>query len=310
MIVTGSWGSYYGLKCGRNRASLEWRTTKLVISFTYFIFQIFVFKSNFFDLIGNFTAKRSRGTKANAHWDMLNKENSNLVALFIMSQCVICSPVWLFCTTWSLSLKGLIIKLRCEIKSSFFLLWEGRLGSLLSLRIWFTVLFLRHRLTLRATFPIYSRLALDHGVKWNRTKIVFFRCLWRHCRPLVKEINMAEYMKKFIDLLHIPPYLFLWREDDDDVRDFGKHDFRSVLHVALCYLMLNYSQLSTWRLGENGLHIYPLPLWIFCKPSKNQVISIFLPIDRQRKVLTRMSVTNWSSDLKSGDPVFKSRSGL
>ena len=30
------------------------------------------------------------------HWDMLDKENSNLVALFNMSQCVICSPVWRF----------------------------------------------------------------------------------------------------------------------------------------------------------------------------------------------------------------------
>ena len=27
-------------------------------------------------------------------WDMLNKENSNMVALFNMSQCVACSPVW------------------------------------------------------------------------------------------------------------------------------------------------------------------------------------------------------------------------
>ena len=33
---------------------------------------------------------------------------------------------------------------------------------------------------------------------------------------------------------HIPPYLFLSREDDDDVRDIGKHDFRSVLlHLML-----------------------------------------------------------------------------
>ena len=28
---------------------------------------------------------------------------------------------------------------------------------------------------------------------------------------------------------HVPPYLFLSREDDDDVRDTEKHDFRSVL---------------------------------------------------------------------------------
>ena len=31
------------------------------------------------------------------HWDMLNKEN--LVAFFNMSQCVIYSLVWRFCTT-------------------------------------------------------------------------------------------------------------------------------------------------------------------------------------------------------------------
>ena len=30
------------------------------------------------------------------HGDMLNKEKSKLVALFNMSQCVICSPVWRF----------------------------------------------------------------------------------------------------------------------------------------------------------------------------------------------------------------------
>ena len=28
------------------------------------------------------------------HWDVLNKENSNLVDFFIMSQCATYSPVW------------------------------------------------------------------------------------------------------------------------------------------------------------------------------------------------------------------------
>ena len=35
----------------------------------------------------------------------------------------------------------------------------------------------------------------------------------------------------------IPPYLFLSREDDDDVRDIGKHRF-FVVYFTLCYLML------------------------------------------------------------------------
>ena len=30
--------------------------------------------------------------KQMTHWDMWNKEHSNLVALFNMSQCLICSP--------------------------------------------------------------------------------------------------------------------------------------------------------------------------------------------------------------------------
>ena len=51
------------------------------------------------------------------HWAMLNKENSNLVVLFNTSQCVICSPVWRFCTTWSRSCKG---PLKSILRSSFF----------------------------------------------------------------------------------------------------------------------------------------------------------------------------------------------
>ena len=43
----------------------------------------------------------------------------------------------------------------------------------------------------------------------------------RHLRPVGTEIIMAEVDR--------PPYLFLSRDDDDDVRDIGKHGFRSVL---------------------------------------------------------------------------------
>ena len=50
------------------------------------------------------------------HWDMLNKENSNLVALLNMSQCVICSPVWRFYSTWSLSCNGPIWEKLCSFQ--------------------------------------------------------------------------------------------------------------------------------------------------------------------------------------------------
>ena len=48
----------------------------------------------------------------------------------------------------------------------------------------------------------------------------------------INRIAIAERdhpLNKLIDHLHIPPYLILSRDDDDDVRDIGKHDFRSVL---------------------------------------------------------------------------------
>ena len=44
---------------------------------------------------------------------------------------------------------------------------------------------------------------------------------------------MAEY-GRVLSSQHIPPYLFLSREDDDDLRDIKKHDLCSVqLHPML-----------------------------------------------------------------------------
>ena len=43
---------------------------------------------------------------------------------------------------------------------------------------------------------------------------------------------------------HIPPYLFLSREDDDDVRDIGKHDFCSVL---LHPMLSNANLIVLWQ---------------------------------------------------------------
>lgn len=50
-------------------------------------------------------------------------------------------------------------------------------------------------------------------------------------------------MKKLIDRLYILPYLFLSRKEDDDIREIGKHDFRSVLLQP---------KLSNFNLNERG----------------------------------------------------------
>ena len=104
------------------------------------------------------------------------------------------------------------------------------------------------------------------GVEPNENRVS--RCLWRHCRPLVTEINVAEYgscckqkealvdpiavaekaLNKLINGLHNPLHLFLSQEDENDVWDIGKHEFRSVLvHPMLSngnLIMLLTSQIS------------------------------------------------------------------
>ena len=55
-------------------------------------------------------------------------------------------------------------------------------------------------------------------------------------------------MKKLIDRLHIPLYLYLSRKDEDNVRDIGKHGFPSVL----LHSMLSNAN-PFWRLRRSLL---------------------------------------------------------
>ena len=86
------------------------------------------------------------------HWDMLKKATKSEFSLFNMSQCVICSPVWRFCTTWFLSCKRPILQLvtktyfyrdrhlsHWHFTIFYFLLWQkanARHVSILNLSWW------------------------------------------------------------------------------------------------------------------------------------------------------------------------------
>ena len=75
----------------------------------------------------------------------------------------------------------------------------------------------------------WRRLALDKR-GWGRlNENRVFRCLW---------------------------HLFMSREDEDDVRDIGKHDFRSVLlHPVLS------ANAHRWR--TEPFHKFPIELWVY-----------------------------------------------
>ena len=49
------------------------------------------------------------------------------------------------------------------------------------------------------------------------------------CREIATQYQGEHPLKRLIGRHHIPPYLLLSQEDDHDVREIGKHDFRSVL---------------------------------------------------------------------------------
>ena len=54
------------------------------------------------------------------------------------------------------------------------------------------------------------------------------------------QCNLSASTSLCWSMNHVPPYLFLSRENDDGDRDIGKHDFRSVL---LHSMLLNTSLL-------------------------------------------------------------------
>ena len=65
---------------------------------------------------------------------------------------------------------------------------------------------------------------------------------------------------------HVSPYLFLSREDDDDVREIGKRDFRSVL----LHPMISNANLTPNCQGTRGTSAIRLqnmwvPLSLDCK---------------------------------------------
>ena len=102
------------------------------------------------------------------------------------------------------------------------------------------------------TFPFESQLALDnigysrterkscfpmcfssssssrgrnkYGGIWSRSVNFFKGCSLCYCGAICRRVLLFV-----CSLSHIPPYVFLSREDDHDVRDVGKHHFRSVL---------------------------------------------------------------------------------
>ena len=62
---------------------------------------------------------------------------------------------------------------------------------------------------------------------------------------------------------HIPPYLFLSREDGDDVGDIGKHDFESVVpHPWLSNAKRENERRDHQGIGAGGdeKDIFPAPI--------------------------------------------------
>ena len=75
----------------------------------------------------------------------------------------------------------------------------------------------------------FSRARNKYGRIWRGFINVFRERSLCYCDAIYRQVLLCVNRVN-----HILPYLFLSRGDDDDVRDIGKHDFRSVvLHSLL-----------------------------------------------------------------------------
>lgn len=69
-----------------------------------------------------------------------------------------------------------------------------------------------------------SRDRNKYGGIWQRSINFLKGCSLCYCHTICRRVLF------FVCRMNqIPPYLFLSRKDDEDTRDLGKHDFRSVL---------------------------------------------------------------------------------
>lgn len=110
----------------------------------------------------NYHVIRNRQTgEQMMYWNRLNKGNSNLVALFNLSQCVICSPLWRFCTTRSFNCIGPIILFDCKIfVTCTSLVMQYHAAKWLVVNIIILSFFIRIKLCLQIQLPLLKRLKL------------------------------------------------------------------------------------------------------------------------------------------------------
>ena len=83
-----------------------------------------------------------------------------------------------------------------------------------------------------------SRDRDKYGGIWGRSINFFKGCSLCDCDAFYRRVLLI-----MCSMNHILPHLSLSRVDDDDVRDIGKHDFRS-FYFTLCYLMQTVGSLS------------------------------------------------------------------
>lgn len=110
----------------------------------------------------NYHVIRNRQTgEQMMYWNRLNKENSNLVALFNLSQCVICSPLWRLCTMRSFNCIRPIILFDCKIfVTCTSLVMQYHAAKWLVVNIIILSFFIRIKLCLQIQLPLLKRLKL------------------------------------------------------------------------------------------------------------------------------------------------------
>ena len=113
-----------------------------------------------------------------------------------------------------------------------------------------------------------------YGGIWRRSVNFFKGCSLWYCDAIYRRVVFFVCSTN-----RVPPYLFLSREDDHDVRNTGKHDFRS-FYFTLCYLMqtgdgsLRSQTRSQKHYTANPSYAYD-PIRVYAASNNNNIFFSF-----------------------------------
>ena len=132
--------------------------------------------------LSNHVVQNHQTEEQMTHWDMFNKVTKFEFSLFHMSQCVVCSPVWRFCTTWLLSCKSPLVDEDDDDYAQ-----DGDHVVLVVIIIIVVIIVVIIIITVKMAFAFQEEFVAGLASKWYRVLFIFQSFIRCSYQPKVEE---------------------------------------------------------------------------------------------------------------------------